>query len=46
MYSLLWGAAVAQRYSGENEKLNEIERTRVRSPPRENLFRKDVKIIT
>jgi hypothetical protein len=28
------GAAVAQRLSGENEKINEIQRTRVRSPPR------------
>jgi hypothetical protein len=34
MYYNSWGAAVAQRLSGENEKINENERTRVPSPPR------------
>jgi hypothetical protein len=35
-----WGAAVAQRYSGEIEKINEIKRTRVRSPPRATSLKK------
>jgi hypothetical protein len=34
------GAAVAQRQSRENEKINEIERTRVCSPPRATFFKK------
>jgi hypothetical protein len=33
MIKTAWGAAVAQRLRGENEKINEIERTPVRSPP-------------
>jgi hypothetical protein len=32
---------VAQRLSGENEKINEIERTRVCSPPRATSLKKD-----
>jgi hypothetical protein len=36
----MWGAAVAQRKSGENEKINEIERTRVRSPSRATSLKK------
>jgi hypothetical protein len=38
-------AAVAQRYSGENEKINEIERTRVCSPPRATSLKKKKKYI-
>jgi hypothetical protein len=34
------------RLSGENEKINKIERTRVRSPPRGNLFKKNYAIPT
>jgi hypothetical protein len=42
MYYVHWEAAVAQRLSGENEKINEIERPRVRSPPRATSLKKDV----
>jgi hypothetical protein len=35
-----WEAAVAQRLSGENEKINEIKRTWVCSPPRATSFKK------
>jgi hypothetical protein len=40
MYQI-WGAAVAQRYSGENVKINEIERTRGSLPTRATSFKKN-----
>jgi hypothetical protein len=37
--SCFWGTVVAQRESGENEKINEIERSRVSSPPQATFFK-------